>query len=118
MMGLTAKLTVLFLLLSIVPLSLAGYLAYANGRDSMEQDVIDRLLTKTLLKEAEFTSWLEDSRGDIRLLAQRPLIRQYAAVLVSQDPASPEYQTAFNKILSWKIRRISMTFSSFGPVMD
>jgi PAS domain S-box-containing protein len=97
-MRLAAKLTLFFLLLSIVPLSLAGYLAYADGRDSMEQDVIDRLLTKTLLKEAALSSWLEDSRGDIRLLAQRPLIRQYTAVLVSQNPASPEYQAAFDRV--------------------
>jgi hypothetical protein len=97
-MSLTAKLIVIFLLLSIVPLSLVGYLAYEDGRQSIEQDTIDRLLTTTLLKEAEFEAWLDDNEGDIRVLAQRPSLRQYASVSVSQDPTSPEYRAAYDRI--------------------
>ena len=97
-MSLVAKLIVIFLLLSIVPLTLVGYLAFVDGRQAIEQDTTDRLLTTTLLKEAEFTSWLDDDMGDMELLAQRPLIRQFTAVLVSQDPASPEYRAAYDRI--------------------
>jgi PAS domain S-box-containing protein len=97
-MSLAAKLIVIFLLLSIVPLTLVGYLAFVNGRQTIEQDITDRLLNTTLLKEAEFTGWLDDDKGDIELLAQRPLIRQYTAVLVSQDPASPAYRAAYDRI--------------------
>ena len=65
-MSLASKLTVIFLLLSIVPLSLVGYLAYDEGRHSIEQDATDHLLTTSLLKEAEFMSWLEFRRMLIR----------------------------------------------------
>jgi PAS domain S-box-containing protein len=97
-MNFAAKLITIFLLLSIVPLSLVGYLAFVDSRHALEQDTIDRLLTTTQLKAAEFTSWLDDSSGDIRLLAQRPLIRQYTAVLVSQTQTSPAYQAAYTRV--------------------
>jgi PAS domain S-box-containing protein len=94
-MNLAAKLITIFLVLSIVPLSIVGYLAFDNGRQAIEQDMIDRLLTTTLLKKSEFVQWLDDSRNDVRVLASQPGVQQYATVLVSQDPASPEYQTAY-----------------------
>ncbi len=97
-MNLTSKLIAVFLLLSIVPLSLVGYLSYSRGRHAIERDTVNSLLTNTLLKEAEFKQWIDDSESDTRLLAQRPLVRQYAAVLVSRDPANPEYQAAYDHI--------------------
>ncbi len=97
-MSLSVKLIVIFLLLSIVPLSTVGFLAYVSGRQAIEQDMLDRLMTTTLLKEAEFEQWVNYSIEDIETLAQRPLVREYAATLVSHSPTAPEYQAAYNRI--------------------
>jgi hypothetical protein len=43
MMKLVTKLTILFLLLAILPLALVGYLAYDNGRRTIEQNVFNSI---------------------------------------------------------------------------
>ena len=58
-MKLAPKLTILFLFLSIVPLGVVGYLAYDNGRRSIEHSTIIRLASITFLKEAELNRWVE-----------------------------------------------------------
>ena len=93
-MRLTTKLTILFLLLSTIPLMLVGYLAYDNGRRTIEQNTFNHLISTTILKEAEFKRWVEDSKRSLRELARRPLIRQYAVVLTSYKPTDPEYRAA------------------------
>ncbi|MBU4258474.1 MAG: PAS domain S-box protein [Desulfobacteraceae bacterium] len=97
-MKLTSKLAVLFVLLSIVPLSLVSYLSYENHRQTIEQETINRLVSTTILKEAAVNRLVEDAKRSIRELARRPLIREYAAVLVSRGPADPEYRAAQRSI--------------------
>ena len=92
-MKLAAKLTLIFVLLSIGPLSIVSYLAYLNGRHAIEQDAIDRLSTITLLKEAELNQWLDGNRSDIQTSAQRPLVRQYATLLASTGSTTAATQT-------------------------
>ena len=65
-MKLATKLTVLFLLLAIIPLAVVGYLAFDNGRRTIEQDTVNRLLATTILKEAELKRWIEDSQRSWR----------------------------------------------------
>jgi len=98
-MKVTTKLTGLFLLLSIIPLAVVGYLAYDNGRRAIEQDTINNLNSITILKEAEFNRWVEDSERRLRELARRPLIRDYAVILASLDPADPKYQAAYKNTI-------------------
>lgn len=98
-MKLAAKLTVVFLVLSIVPLGLVGYLAFVDGRHAIDQVVINRMVTTTQLKEAEFSMWLDDSQSDLQSLAIQPGFQQQAAVLASQEATSPEYQAAYDQLL-------------------
>jgi len=87
-MKLSTKLTVLFVLLTTIPLAIVGYLAYANGRWTIEKETINRLISTTILKQDEFERWLEGNEQHLRELAQRPLLRKYAALLASRDPST------------------------------
>ena len=98
-MKLATKLTVLFLLLTTIPLTIVGYLAYDNGRRTIEQDTLNHLISTTILKEDEFNRWVENNERRLSALASRPGIREYATVLVSRDPADAEYQAAYRSIL-------------------
>ncbi len=98
-MKLTTKLTLLFLLLSIIPLAVVGYLAYDNGRQTIEKNMLNHLMSTTILKEAELNQWIEDNERSLRGLARRPLIREYAALFVIHKPVAPEYQTAHKNII-------------------
>ena len=98
-MKLTPKLVALSLLLLIIPLAIVGFLVYDNGRQSIEQDTLDRLTTVTLLKEAEFNRWLEGTQRSLRDLARRPLVREYAAVLIAREQTDPTYQAAYRSLI-------------------
>ncbi len=98
-MKLAAKLTILFLLLTTIPLAVVGYLAFDNGRRTIEQNTINHLISTNILKEAEFDRWVQGNERSLRELARRPLVREYAAMLASLDPPTdPEYQAAYMSI--------------------
>jgi len=93
-MKLAPKLTILFLLLAIVPTAIVGYFAYENGRRTIVQETIDHLISINLFKNNELKRWIEDNKSSIEELAQRPLVRHYAAVLTKHDTPDLAYHRA------------------------
>jgi signal transduction histidine kinase len=108
---LATRLTAFFLALSIVPLAVVGYLAFDSGRRSIEQDTFNRLISTTILKEAEFERWVEGNERSLHTLAREPGLREDAAALVSLDPADPAYQVARGRLLE---RRFGPTLAEQG----
>ena len=98
-MKLAPKLTILFLLLSIVPTAIIGYLAYENGRRTIVQETIDHLVSINIFKSNELKRWVEDNKSSIEELAQRPLVRQFAAELAKHDTPNPAYHKAKGSII-------------------
>jgi signal transduction histidine kinase len=98
-MRLTMKLMLFFLLLTTIPLAVVGYLAYDNGRRTIEQNTINHLISTNTLKEAEFDRWVRDHERLLRALTRCPLVQEYTAVLVSRDSADPEYQAAYASLV-------------------
>jgi len=98
-MKLATKLIIIFLLLSIIPLIVVGYLAFDNGRRTIEQNVFNHLITSTFIKQNEFERWVQGNERHLRDLARRPLVREYAATLSLQDPDEPEYQEAHASLI-------------------
>jgi len=107
-MRLATRLALLLLVLSTAPLALVGWLAYRSGRSAIESDTITHLTSTNILKEHEFERWIDNNERSLRELARRPLVRESAAVLASQDPADPEYQDAYNSIIE----------DHFGPALQ
>jgi PAS domain S-box-containing protein len=93
------RLLLLFLLLAIIPLGIVGYLAYENGRGTIERMTLDHLESTSRLREAALQYWIEDNEGRLATLAQRPVLRESCAVLCSLPPTEPEYQAAHDAIL-------------------
>jgi signal transduction histidine kinase len=98
-MKLAPKLTILFLLLSIVPTAVVGYLAYDNGRRTIVQETIDHLVSINIFKNNELKRWIEDNESSIEELAQRPLVKQYATVLAKHDTPDHAYHKAKGSII-------------------
>lgn len=98
-MTLRYKLTAAFLLFSVLPLTLVGYLAYNINRRAIEQNTISRLVATTILKEADLTRWIEGNQHQLEALAQRPLVRDYAATLASQSPIERDRNAAQTDLL-------------------
>ena len=93
-MNLRSRILLLFVLLAIVPVVIVGFLAYYTGRQSIEQVEINHLVSTNLMKSNELTRWIEGNQQSIEELAQRPLMVQYSATMVTSDPADPSYDQA------------------------
>jgi PAS domain S-box-containing protein len=98
-MKLATKLIILFLLLTTIPLAVVGYLAYDNGRRTIEQNVLNHLASTNVLKEDEFDRWVKDNERSLRELARRPFfLDEFAAVLALHDPGDPEHHEVHKRI--------------------
>ncbi|MEE9594083.1 MAG: methyl-accepting chemotaxis protein [Candidatus Hydrothermarchaeales archaeon] len=64
------KLISLFLILSIVPLSIVGIISYNNGRQSLEAEAINRLEVAGALKENRINGYFAEREGDAEVLAE------------------------------------------------
>lgn len=109
-MKLAAKLTILLALISLLPLLIAGYSSFNQGKQGIEAIIIERLNSITTLKEQGFDHWLETNRQSLLLLAQRPLVRVYTAELTaldaSEDPSGyPHYSDLLSDHLIPKLNR-------------
>ena len=93
--SLMARLVIYFLLLSLVTVSLVGYIAFLRAREALTQAVFDQLETATTLKEDELNRWVADQRQDVLLIAALPEVRTQAEVLLSHAESEPEYQSAY-----------------------
>jgi len=109
--GLGARLTAVFLMLSLIPLAIAGFVAYDSGRRTIEQNTVNHLSSVTILKEAQLERWIEDGQRSLQGLARRPLVRDYATVMASHEQGDPEYQAA-----STRVYRDHLAISA--PVVD
>lgn len=100
-MKLATKLSFFFILLSIIPLTVVGYIAYFNGKQTIVQQTYDHVLAISSLKESEFNRWVNDNTRRLRGLAQRPSVRNYISVLARSgtNPDDPEYQDAYSRLL-------------------
>jgi signal transduction histidine kinase/HAMP domain-containing protein len=90
-----ARLVGYFLLLSLVTVSLVGYIAFLRAREALKQSVFDRLHAVATLKEDELNRWIDDQRRDVVFIAWLPELRAQAGSLLSHPQSDPDYQTAY-----------------------
>lgn len=98
-MKFSTKLTLLFLLLSLAPLALAGYLAYGISRRAIEQNTHSRLVANTIFKKDEFNRWLDSTAAQLGQFARRPLVRGYTETLTNPNATTAEQQAARDMLL-------------------
>ncbi len=103
-MSLAAKLTGLFLLLALLPLAVVAWLAYDSGSKSIEEDTRDALMSVAILKSAELERWMERNAQQLRSLAQRPLVRQYASAVAEVHVTDPEHEAIHTSLLDDHLR--------------
>ena len=93
--SLMARLVGYFLLLSLVTVSLVGYIAFIRAREALKQSVFDRLHAVATLKEDELNRWIDDQRRDVVFIAWLPEMRAQAGSLLSHPESDPDYQAAY-----------------------
>ncbi|MBI5254034.1 MAG: HAMP domain-containing protein [Euryarchaeota archaeon] len=99
-MGLMIKLTVYFLIFSIVPLTVIGFMAYDSGRRAIEAQTSNYLTATTVLKEGEIEAWIDKKEREILLLARSPVVQKNSFRLAARMKGDPIYMRAYEDMLT------------------
>ncbi len=86
--SLRARLVGHFLVLSLLIVALAGYLAFVNARRALERSVFDRLEVVASLEEDQLRRWVKSQRQEVVFLASLPGLRGEAATLLDDSSES------------------------------
>ncbi|MFZ1984247.1 MAG: sensor histidine kinase [Desulfatitalea sp.] len=99
-MKLAAKLSLLFLLLSTLPIVIVGYLAYQNGRTTIERETINYLQSINMHKRAELNRWIGSNALLLEMVANSYFFKYgFADVMSAHDPAAPDHLAMHRKII-------------------
>ena len=104
--ALRIRLNTYFILLSIVPLALVGWIAFLLARTVLEQSIFDQLNAVTAVKEEELDRWVTDRTNDVFFLSRSPDIVQPATFILTQNDHSPEEQAAALETLTAYVRDV------------
>jgi len=99
--SLLARLLSYFLLLAIIPLAVVGLLAYNRGEEALQENILNHLTTTAILKEDEIDRWVGSMEEYTRLLAQNPVLQEYAETLLTHDETSDEFVAAYRALRSY-----------------
>ncbi|MBU2496233.1 MAG: hypothetical protein KJ935_07040 [Candidatus Omnitrophica bacterium] len=91
-MKLAIKLSLFFILVSLISIFIISYLSYDSSKTSCENEVVEHLSATNLLKEAEIERWLKNSENLIELLAKNTYFKdEFSGEIISHDPADPAH---------------------------
>lgn len=99
--SLMARLVSYFLLLSLLTVSLVGYLTYVRATEALKQSIFSRLDAVATLKEDGLNRWVDDQRRDVVFIAWLPEVRTQAGVLLSYATTTPDYQGAYTVLTEY-----------------
>lgn len=104
--SLLAQLVTYFVLLSVMILSLVGYIAFVQARNSLKQAVFEQLESSATLKDDELVRWVGDQRETVLLVASLPEAQIQAKKLLKPKNSS-EYQAAYTVLSNYMDKVIS-----------
>ena len=93
--NLMAQVVGYFLLLSLVTVSVIGFVAFIRARIALKQSVFERLSLTATLKEDELNRWIEDQSKNVVIIHQLPEITTQAAVLLQKDTTEDQKRQAY-----------------------
>ena len=98
--GITPKLTLIFILFTGAVLAGFGIPAYYSGRSALEAAVVSELLTSALEKQAALDSWVEFRQQGIGEVANLPDLSRTATAFLAASAYSPEAANAHAGMLA------------------
>jgi signal transduction histidine kinase len=86
-MRLNTKLSLLFFLLSVIPIFIVGHFSLENSRKAIEKRTADHLVSTNLLKKAELERWIWGNLLILEMLAKSPFFHNDYPLLLRADEA-------------------------------
>jgi len=97
--SLISRLISSFLLLSVVTVSWAGYIAFTRAREALKESVFERLEAVVTLKEGELNRWIDQQQQSVLFLARLPAVQAQTKVLLTYAESEPNYQLAYEQLI-------------------
>ncbi len=113
--SLTARLITLFLLVTILPLSIIGYISYLKGRQGIIEKVKSKLESVAILKEQEIRNWVEHLEHTVFWLVEDRETIYDANSMKIHTVGTPEYLKARDSLV-WEFRRV-MEMGHFSAIL-
>ncbi|MDB5795669.1 MAG: domain S-box [Noviherbaspirillum sp.] len=97
--GLTARITIVFVLFASILLLVVGSMSYGRGREALETRAISELLATAIEKESQITEWGKGHLSQIQILAKSPAVRDASAALAIAAPQSDAARRAHAQLI-------------------
>ena len=114
--SLRVRLITYFVLLSLIPITLVGLVAFFLARTVLEQSVFDQLNAITSAKEEELDRWVTDRTQDVYFLSRSPAIWQPVDLIVNQDSISAEELAQAQNNLSHYLSEVLVRRSDLAEI--
>jgi signal transduction histidine kinase len=98
-LGITSKLTLIFVLFAVTLLSGLGALAYINGRAALEAATRSELLSKAVDEQAALNNWVDERLSRLVALADTPSLIETLEALAAAVPGTPEARAARDRLV-------------------
>ena len=105
--SLMVRLLTYFLLLILATVVIIGYLAYHSGKQSIVNRVGAQMDSVATLKQEEIESWIDRLKISLVWMASNPNRTSDIAMLTTPGIADPQYQAAYEAVVSEFYRMIS-----------
>ncbi|MBA3962352.1 MAG: hypothetical protein H0X40_10660 [Chthoniobacterales bacterium] len=99
-LGLTTRITLVFVLFAAVLLGVVGFLAYQSGHNALRAAAISELLSSALEKETALNSWIDERAADVTALTVPPDHIDAVTSLSRGLPGSEETKSSRDFILA------------------
>jgi signal transduction histidine kinase len=96
--GLMARLMGYFMLSSLVPIFIVGFMAYDSGQRAIEKQTTTYLTTTANLRAEEINRWISIEEIEVELLARSPAVQRNAPRVVALTKTDPVYKRAYEEM--------------------
>ena len=98
-MKLQTKLSILFLVLTLLPLIIVGVLSYQTGQKAIRENTANHLVSTNLLKMAELERWIADNTLILEAVAKTPFFMDaFPTFLKNHDTADTDHEKVHAEI--------------------
>lgn len=96
-----ARLVIYYLVLSVLTITLVGYIAFIQAREALKVSVFERLNGVATLKANELNRWMNDQLRDVLFIAGLPSVQIQGETLFRHPKSSPAYQVAYEMLAQY-----------------
>jgi PAS domain S-box-containing protein len=98
-MGITLKLSILFVLFAALMLAGVSTLAYTSGRQALQEAATSELFSTAIEKQAALNTWVDERLSDLVAQANTPNLIAETRTLMEERSDAADFQTAHDHLV-------------------